>query len=196
MSLTKEIQKAVGISCLNRLHSLVIENISLMHCHINICSKEVDVLSINKDGAIFEYEVKISRSDYYADLKKFKHDYFRRGSEYSPNYFSYVCPKDLILKSEIPDYAGLYYYENENIIEIKRPKRITDTNHNIEAIRRKFISVMSERAFYGEARLTRKNRQNTEGNFQSLRNHIVNLENEIKQLQQENETLQNLFNQI
>lgn len=31
-----------------------------------------------------------------------------------PNYFYYVCPKDLISESELPKYAGLMYVEETN----------------------------------------------------------------------------------
>lgn len=88
---------------------------------------ECDVISISKSNYIYEYEVKISRSDFKADFKKLKHKLMTEGSGFkeklvkennifikdiwylTPNYFSFVVPENLISIEEVPIYAGLIY---------------------------------------------------------------------------------------
>lgn len=72
---------------------------------------ECDLLEITKSGYTYEYEVKISRSDFKADARKqtfrqSKADAIRSGRT---NYFYYITPKDLIVSDEVPEYAGLMY---------------------------------------------------------------------------------------
>lgn len=75
---------------------------------------ECDLLEITKSGYVYEYEVKISRSDFKADARKrtykqSKADAIKAGRT---NYFYYVVPTDLIAIDEIPDYAGLIYVQS------------------------------------------------------------------------------------
>ncbi len=85
---------------------------------------ESDLVSITPSGFLIEYEIKISASDFKADMKKTKHGIFRDvmrslfGSEDIPNRFYFVVPEGLVKIEEVPEYAGL--------IEIKTYKR-----HNI-----------------------------------------------------------------
>jgi len=67
---------------------------------------ECDVLEITKSMYAYEYEVKISVSDFKADKKK-------KGKFDNPrtNYFYYIVPKGLIDIDMLPDYAGLIYCE-------------------------------------------------------------------------------------
>ena len=157
--MTKKIQIAIGKIQVLKFHNPVIENISHLLAH------EMDLMSISKSGMMCEFEVKISRSDFKADSKKRKWYWFEEPHvNYCPNYFSYVCPKDLIKIDEVQDYAGLYYYEEDEIIEIKKPKRlhkeIYDRNRIIEKVNR----LNSERQFLGCARLTYENNLIKENN--------------------------------
>lgn len=82
---------------------------------------ESDFFCTNREGYGFEFEVKISRADFKADLKKNKHEIFKKGSytqnhngtskeiekKFIPNRFYYVVPEGLITKDEVPEYAGL-----------------------------------------------------------------------------------------
>lgn len=77
-----------------------------------ISSWECDVLEITKAGYSHEYEVKISRSDFKADFSKqkrgkSKYDILQTGERV--NYFSYICPPELISPDEVPTWAGLIY---------------------------------------------------------------------------------------
>lgn len=80
---------------------------------------EADVIEITKSGYATEYEVKISRSDFFNDGKKKigfykgkvvnwnKFDMLQEGKRV--NYFYYVVPKGLITVDEVPEFAGLIY---------------------------------------------------------------------------------------
>jgi hypothetical protein len=86
---------------------------------------EMDVFLLKSSGYIYEYEIKVSRSDFKADFKKsynqgewgdnkkevFKHDLIAKG-EAPCNRFFFVVPEGLITPEECPSHAGLiYYYE-------------------------------------------------------------------------------------
>ncbi len=101
---------------------------------------ECDFFCMNRDGYSFEFEIKISRSDFHADKKKYKHAIFRDGfvmkqrQRYNketrgwdsyeekverifiPNRFYYVVPDGLVKKEEVPSYAGLIYVTSTNTI--------------------------------------------------------------------------------
>jgi len=105
----------------------------------------MDVFHLSRNEYITEYEIKISIGDFKKDFKKkrskkeftrkgrqivdkFKHDTIAAG-EYDSNKFYFVVPKDLINIKDIPDYAGLIYYDEDKdlkkrFIIIKKPKFI------------------------------------------------------------------------
>lgn len=108
---------------------------------------ECDVLSISKSDFIYEYEIKISRADYKKDFTKRKHsdiineNFTKTGSKGTwyllPNYFNYIVPKDLIKIEEIPEYAGLIYFNEDMTFEIiKKPRLLHKTKANNEFIRK------------------------------------------------------------
>lgn len=90
---------------------------------------EMDVFKLMKTGYVVEYEVKISRADFFNDFKKmrerykydelynleidktFKHDSIRDGK--GPNRFFFVVPDGLIKKEEVPAHCGLMYFTPE-----------------------------------------------------------------------------------
>lgn len=113
-----------------------------------IFSWESDFFVQKDNGYSYEFEVKISRSDFFSDKKKVeKHlalekgiymekkteykfnsetnknervEYFEeRKRDFRPNKFFYVLPKGLVSVNEIPIYAGLMYVENQNIETVK-----------------------------------------------------------------------------
>jgi hypothetical protein len=107
---------------------------------------ECDVISISNSDYIYEYEIKISRADYKKDFVKEKHTNIinekftiTRKSELIyllPNYFNYVCPRDLIKVEEVPEYAGLIYFDEVGFEVIKKPKLLHKTKANNEFIRK------------------------------------------------------------
>ena len=87
---------------------------------------EADLLEITKAGYSYEYEIKVSKSDFKNDSKKtsgylctketnfekipqYKIDTLKNGERV--NYFYYLVPKNLIKLDEVPEYAGLIYIE-------------------------------------------------------------------------------------
>lgn len=72
---------------------------------------EADIFEVTKSGYLYEYEVKISRSDFFSENKKIgKSKCITDGKRC--NYFYYLVPKGLIKPDEIPEYAGLIYVNN------------------------------------------------------------------------------------
>lgn len=150
---TKHIQKIVGKMQTLKFHSPVCENVKYL-----INDFEMDVISLSKSGMLYEFEVKISRSDFLADSKKRKHDYYIKYPERQPNYFSYVCPIDLIKLNEIGSKVGLYYVDGNEITEIQPPKIIHKNLHNKVKILEKVCRITSERNFLDGCRMTYNNR--------------------------------------
>lgn len=110
---------------------------------------ECDVISISASDYIYEYEVKISKSDFKNDFKKPKHKLMserrcikntKKGMLYlTPNYFYFVVPENLINKEEVPEYAGLMYInDNMEFIIIKKAPLLHKEKANSDFIR--FIS--------------------------------------------------------
>lgn len=91
---------------------------------------EADILIITKADILYEYEIKISRTDFKKDTKdkKQKHHCLQKGIGLIPNYFYYCCPAELIKEQEIPEYSGLIYFkENDAFGElIKKAPKLTD----------------------------------------------------------------------
>lgn len=124
---------------------------------------ECDVLSINKNGLLHEFEVKVSRSDFFADLKKQKWVFFEhRIAKSIPNYFSYVCPAPLISIDEIPDWAGLIYAANGKLEVVKRPKSLHKERHDKERLLKTFARILAERRYLGSCLLTYLNKKRKE----------------------------------
>lgn len=79
---------------------------------------EADVMMVHPSGYVTEYEIKLSRADFLADLKHKtqKHECMQAAMANRkiqppfelPNYLVYVCPSSLMMAPEsLPDYAGL-----------------------------------------------------------------------------------------
>ena len=73
-----------------------------------------DVLDFNSSGRSTLYEIKMSRSDFLADKKKYAREHPHFGNE---RYF--VCYGDFIKPNEVPQGWGLYHYKNNKFYKIK-----------------------------------------------------------------------------
>lgn len=83
---------------------------------------ESDYWFMTEHGETREIEIKISRSDYFADAKKEKHQ-----RDDGANYFYYACPKGLIRPDEVDSRYGLMYVSDTGYVEIvKKPKRLNN----------------------------------------------------------------------
>lgn len=91
---------------------------------------ESDFFVQKENGYCYEFEIKITRSDFFADFKKkTKHDILQTGThtvysgirehKYRPNKLFYVVPINLIKVEEVPKYAGLMYVEDYTVITVK-----------------------------------------------------------------------------
>lgn len=101
---------------------------------------EADILLINQQGLSHEIEIKLSKSDFRNDFKKFytnqktgekflKHDKIGCG-DYICNQFSFLIPMGIIDYNEIPEHCGIIeFYHDEDHWEttfhyIRQPKTI------------------------------------------------------------------------
>jgi hypothetical protein len=132
---------------------------------------EADVFGISGAGHMYEYEIKVSRSDFFADFKnkQYKHrllseksalhtlDKWVRGKQTNetydviclPNRFYYACPSDLLCTNEIPEYAGLIYIDkDEKYHEIKSAPLLHRNKAN-EIIYKNIGTILSQRNVWG-----------------------------------------------
>lgn len=76
-------------------------------------ANESDLVSVTKNRYVWTYEIKISRSDFKADMKKYRHRRFREPEMYPhykrPNRFYYAVPEGLVEDYAVPEYAGLIW---------------------------------------------------------------------------------------
>ena len=86
--------------------------------NIYIYSWESDLVAMTKDNFLFEFEIKISRSDYKADFKKEKHKLMLKGK--GANKFYFVTDFPLQIR-EIPKYAGWILVQDKVKIMKKAP---------------------------------------------------------------------------
>jgi len=104
------------------------------HCTIDRL-QETDIIAISKSDYIYEFEVKISKADFKKDFIKEKHINIinenatkiikDETSFILPNYFNYVVPANLLTIDEVPEYAGLIYFNEDLSFDvIKKPRLI------------------------------------------------------------------------
>lgn len=137
-SRSKNIEKMLAFDLYEKRHSPI-------STHFKGCGLgECDVMSVSKSNYIYEYEVKISKSDFKADFKKKKHKNMSKrksineskGYYYSPNYFYFVVPSGLIDINDVPEYAGLMYVnENGSFNKIKKAPKLHSEKASVDFIR-------------------------------------------------------------
>ena len=109
--------------------------VSFHRCNYVVCELERQGESPDafgfSSGTTQLIEVKVSRSDFLSDKNK----YWRKRPEYGIGaYRSYLCPIDVIKKSDLPIGWGLLYIdENNKIIEVMPP--IKQQSNNSEEFR-------------------------------------------------------------
>ncbi|SDF06822.1 hypothetical protein [Epilithonimonas hungarica] len=106
---------------------------------------EADILLINDLGFSHEIEIKLSKSDFKNDFKKFytnqttgekflKHDKIGCG-DYICNSFSFLLPMGMISYNDIPEHCGIIeFYHNEDnwettFYKIREPKTIHEDSY-------------------------------------------------------------------
>lgn len=88
--------------------------------NVFIYAWESDYWTMTAHGETREYEIKISRSDYFNDAKKAKHT-----GDGGANYFYYVCPSGLIAPNEVDQKYGLIYV-GQYVQVVKKPRKLND----------------------------------------------------------------------
>lgn len=97
--------------------------------YVNGSIWESDLVRITRNFYRYEYEIKVSRSDFLNEFrtKKGKHNFFL-GSQRGPNYFYFAVPDGLIKADEIDKRYGLVYlkqwkgYDYIGASVVRRPK--------------------------------------------------------------------------
>lgn len=104
---------------------------------------EADLFRLQNNGYIIEYEIKVSRSDFFKDFeKKDKHEQIKSGQRC--NRFYFVVPTCLVKIAEVPDYCGLIYVnEHGKTSKIKRAKLLTN-----EKVSESFYKDLAVKLFY------------------------------------------------
>jgi hypothetical protein len=74
-----------------------------------------DVLDFNSSGRSVLYEIKMSRSDFLADKKK----YSRAIEPWFGEKRYFICDGDFIKENEVPQGWGLYHFKNDKFYKIK-----------------------------------------------------------------------------
>jgi hypothetical protein len=87
-----------------------------------LLSEKPDVLNFDSSGRTWLYEIKMSRSDFLADRKKYCRSEHGRGHFGDYRYF--VCFGDFIKAQEVPEGWGLYHYKNNRFYKIKEADNI------------------------------------------------------------------------
>jgi len=97
--------------------------------NINTGFGEADLFMLRRSGYAEEFEIKVSRSDFFADRKKrYKHRTYALvlsggipewgAISRVPNRFSFVVPEYLgITEKDVPEHAGLYLVSNMGRID-------------------------------------------------------------------------------
>lgn len=145
---------------------------------------ESDFIVIKENGYVYEFEIKLTRSDFLADFKKKqKHSILLNGSyqkqwdsliktehKNRPNRFYYVSTPGVISRHELPPYAGLItIHDKFRVNKIKEAPFIHMEVIDYEKkLARKFYNRLVDARF--------ENRTN-KIQIRSLKNEINNLKN-------------------
>lgn len=131
---------------------------------------EADVLGINGNGYMYEFEIKRSRGDFKAEFKSkvHKHNRLKQGTAVHiydewkngrktgnqtvhislPNKYYFACELGLIKPEELPDYCGLVYLSKGSYTEIKPAKFIHKNKADLRIYMR-ISTILSQRNIYG-----------------------------------------------
>jgi hypothetical protein len=140
---------------------------------------ECDLISVNREGYLCEWEIKISRSDFKADFGKTrKHECLAAGQgrftrqrrqregevvQYhflTCSYFSYACPAGLLQLTDIPVYAGLtWVYPDGRVTTLKQAPLLHVHKADADILRR-INHNLTQKYLYGCSRATFASRGN------------------------------------
>lgn len=136
---TTTIQNRIIKKCILQRDILVARNLYLYE------EWESDVIGIDFNDRVHEYEVKRSRNDFLADFKK-KDKHWRTENGYGANYFYFACPMNLIKPTELPDYAGLIYVNERGAFEVKGAPLLHSNDMTYNLMRRMAIRIFNQKS--------------------------------------------------
>lgn len=148
---------------------------------------ECDILRITGADLVYEYEIKVSRADFKAEMrnKTKKHEVLRGkhktdphtwnypgggtdteevlqerwGSVGRPNYFFYAVPENMLKVEEIPDFAGLIYISDSEVKIIKKAPKLHSFKATYKLIR-KVCNALTAKNIFGSSFMTWRNKEN------------------------------------
>lgn len=171
--------KDVLMKALYDSKSLITDN--FIGCGLNEC----DVLRITGSNLVYEYEIKVSRADFKAELrnKTKKHAVLRGKHKTDPhvwkhsgevnteevlqerwgsvgraNFFYFVTTKDLIKPEEIPDFSGLIYVDELGYQIIKKAPKLHSFKATDKLIR-KVCNALTAKNIFGSSYMTYRNKE-------------------------------------
>jgi len=111
---------------------------------------EMDTLVVTKAGFTHEFEIKTTKADFMNELKskKYKHKYMSGGwggTRYFPNYYSILCPEDIVTLEDVDLLSGQYglFHANKYWMRaVRRPKRLHSEKIGPEDYRKLCIKLM------------------------------------------------------
>lgn len=132
---------------------------------------EMDVFKLSKSGYIIEYEIKISRNDFFADflktsmrrsyesyssfddrrIRERKHDLIKSGSRCSRFYF--VTPVGIVTIKDVPDYCGLIQQNEFGGFGIVKNAPLLNRKKVEDTFYRKLAIQLSERDHMNKRKL-------------------------------------------
>jgi hypothetical protein len=183
MKLANEIQKALIGFIRGNGYEIVIPNF-----HLN-GGWEMDLCRITPAGVVYEYEIKISRADYFQDFKKGydsfgghvvknKHDLLKWG-ELDVNRFFFVLPEGLVKLDELPSYAGLITYKGGWFTPIRGGKMLRK-KFNIDYKGLAESLSYRESILRGRVRYSEYLRKEAEGRYERALKELKDHENKYK----------------
>ena len=100
---------------------------------------ESDYIAVTKSDYTYECEIKVSRADFFNDLKKAKKHVILEsadgGGKLRPNYFYYAVPDGLVTPEEVPEYAGLLYVQPWVVEEVKPARKLLEGKSDLDALK-------------------------------------------------------------
>lgn len=165
---SKEITTILGRQLFESGHTPICANFQTMALH------ECDIISVNSNDYLSEFEIKISASDFKADFKKTaKHKTLKNGpfvrvnkkgevTHLACSYFWYVCPACLIREDQVPSYAGLIWIHENGRIDTKIKAPLL---HKIKAdskIIKKIAHNLTQKHLFGSSYMTLQGKEQKE----------------------------------
>lgn len=146
---------------------------------------ECDVFQITQAGLIVEFEIKISRSDFFADTKKGtasqgpKHQRIANGiGPYCPNRFVFVVPEGLITPAECPKHTGLLYFDGGPFLQWQKKAPLLHKNKADIYIYREVARTLASKSMEQRKKIRRIRQTDMEALVSEKEREIENLKKE------------------